>query len=177
MAFEVLRNAARGHYTAGLGGQPKKRFESAGNGASPALARTPMFRASRSVPMPFAVALLCHPLGAFAALVAAIAATLFAAQSHRFLPAFTAASAALLTLLAFAQVPPSALGLTWLFIGIVLLHAEFLWPTYGLAGLLGLAVTAWGSWSLLGPLSPLIRGCVAVLGAVLLLAAVARTMR
>ena len=57
--------------------------------------------------MPFAVALLCHPLGTFAALVATIAAALFAAQSRRFLPTFTAASAASLTLLAFAQVPPA----------------------------------------------------------------------
>ena len=78
--------------------------------------------------MPFAVALLCHPLGTFAALVAAIVAALYAAQSHRFLPAFTAVSAALLTLLAFLQVPPSAAGLAWLCVGVALLHAEFLWP-------------------------------------------------
>lgn len=127
--------------------------------------------------MPFAVALLCHPLGTFAALVAAIAATLFAAQSHRFLPAFTAASAASLTLLAFLQVTPSTAGLAWLFVGIVLLHAEFLWPTFGMAGLLGLAITAGASWSLLAPLAAMPRGAVALLGALLLLAAVARTMR
>jgi len=127
--------------------------------------------------VPFAVALLCHPLGAFAALVAATAATLCAAQSRRFLPSFTAASAALLTLLAFMQVPPSALGLTWLFIGIVLLHAEFLWPTYGLAGLLGIGTASWGSCLLLAPLAPVARGSAALLGALMLLAAVARTMR
>jgi membrane-bound ClpP family serine protease len=136
-----------------------------------------MFRASRSATMPLAIALLCHPLGAFAALLAAIAATLFAAQSHRFLPAFTAVSGALLTLLAFVQVPPSALGLAWLFVGIVLLHAEFLWPTYGLAGLLGIGTAAWGSCLLLTPLAPLLRGVVALLAALTLLAAVARTMR
>ena len=95
--------------------------------------------------MPFAVALLCHPLGTFAALVAAIVAALFAAQSHRFLPAFTAVSAALLTLLAFLQVPPSAAGLVWLCAGVALLHAEFLWPAFGVAGLLGIGTAAWGS--------------------------------
>ena len=127
--------------------------------------------------MPFAVALLCHPLGTFAALVATIAAALFAAQSHRFLPAFTAASAALLTLLAFLQVPPSTTGLACIGLGVALLHVEFLWPTFGIAGVLGLAITAWGSWSLLATLTPMTRGAVALLGAALLLAVVARTMR
>lgn len=127
--------------------------------------------------MPFAVALLCHPLGTFAALVATIAAGLFAAQSRRFLPAFTAASAASLTLLAFAQVPPNVSGLAWLFLGLVLLHAEFFWPTYGLAGLLGIGAAAWGSCLLLLPLPPVPRGAAALLGAVMLLAAVARTVR
>jgi membrane-bound ClpP family serine protease len=127
--------------------------------------------------MPLAVALLCHPLGTFAALVATIAAALFAAQSHRFLPMFTAASAALLTLLAFVQVPPSAAGLICIGLGVGLLHVEFLWPTFGIAGLLGLGLTARGSWSLLATLAALPRGAVALLGASLLLAVVARTMR
>ena len=127
--------------------------------------------------MPFAVALLCHPLGTFAALVAAIAATLYAAQSHRFLPAFPAVSAVLLTALAFLQVPPSAAGLAWLFVGVVLLHAEFMWPTFGLAGALGFGAATWGSSLLLAQLAPVFRGAVALLGALLLLAAVARTMR
>jgi membrane-bound ClpP family serine protease len=127
--------------------------------------------------MPFAVALLCHPLGTFAALVATIAAALFAAQSHRFLPAFAAASAALLTLLAFLQVPPSSTGLASVGLGVVLLHLEFLWPTFGIAGMLGLAATFSGSWSLLATLTPVTRGAVALLGAALLLGVVARTMR
>ena len=127
--------------------------------------------------MPFAVALLCHPLGTFASLVAAIVATLYAAQSHRFLPVFTAVSAAFLTLLAFLQVPPSAGGLAWLTLGIVLLHAEFLRPTFGVAGVLGVCASTWGSCLLLVPLGPFARGVVALLGAVLLLAAVAHTMR
>jgi membrane-bound ClpP family serine protease len=127
--------------------------------------------------MPLAVVLLCHPLGTFAALVAAIVAALYAAQSRRFVPAFTALSAALLTLLAFLQVPPSAAGLAWLAIGVVLLHVEFLRPTVGAAAVLGVGATAWGSYLLLGPLAPVPRGGCALLGASLLLAAVARTMR
>ena len=41
--------------------------------------------------MPFTVAVLTDPLGTFASLAAAIVAALYAAQSRRFLPAFTAA--------------------------------------------------------------------------------------
>lgn len=130
-----------------------------------------------SAPMPLAVALLCHPLGTLTALVATIVAALYAAQSRRFLPAFTAVSAGLLTVLAFLQVSPSAAGLAWLFVGVALLHAEFFWPTFGVAGLLGLGTAAWGSCLLLGALAPVPRGVVALLAALMLLAAVARTMR
>jgi len=127
--------------------------------------------------MPFAVALLCHPLGMFAALVAAAMASLYAAQSRRFLPAFTAGSAGLLTLLAFLQVRPSLAGLAWLCAGVALLHAEFMCPAFGVAGLLGIGAAVWGSWLLLAALEPVPRGAAALCGALLLLAAVARTMR
>ncbi|HEX7235539.1 MAG TPA: hypothetical protein VF405_01180 [Gammaproteobacteria bacterium] len=127
--------------------------------------------------MPLAVILLCHPVGTLTALVAAIVATLYATRSRRFVPAFTAVSAALLTLLAFLQVPPSWAGLGWLFVGVALLHAEFLWPTFGLAGLLGVGAAAWGSALLLAALAPVSRGAVALLAALMLLGAVARTMR
>ena len=127
--------------------------------------------------MPFAVALLCHPIGTFAALIAATVAALYAAQSRRFLPAFTAVSAGLLTVLAFVQLPPSTAALAWLFAGIALLHAEFLWPAFGVAGLLGIGAAVWGSWLLLAALEPVPRGTVALCGALLLVAAVARTMR
>jgi membrane-bound ClpP family serine protease len=127
--------------------------------------------------MPLAVALLCHPVGTFAALMAAVVASLYAAESRRFVPVFTAASAAALTLLAFLQVPPSGAGLAWLALGVALLHAEFLLPTLGVAGLAGLAASAWGSWLLLPSLAPGARGTVAALGAFVVLAAVARTMR
>jgi membrane-bound ClpP family serine protease len=127
--------------------------------------------------MPFAVAVLCHPLGTFVALVAAIVATLYALQSRRFLPAFAAVAAGLLTLLAFLQVPPSLGGLAWLFAGLALLHVEFIRPTFGVAGMLGVAAAFSGSWLLLVPLNPIARCAAALLGALLLLAAVARTMR
>lgn len=127
--------------------------------------------------MPLAVALLCHPLGTFVSLVAAVVAGLYAAQSRRVVPAFAAASGALLTLLAFLQVPPSVPGLAGLAAALVLLHAEFSWPTYGLAGLLGLGSATWGSWLMLAALDPIARSLAAPLGALVLLAAVARTMR
>ncbi len=127
--------------------------------------------------MPFAVALLCHPLGMFASLVVALVTALYAAHSHRFLPTFTAVSFALLTLFSFLQVPPAATGLAWLLAGMALLHAELLVPTFGAAGLAGVAATGWGSWALLAALAPLPRGAAALLGSIILLAAVARTMR
>jgi hypothetical protein len=74
-------------------------------------------------------------------------------------------------------VPPSAGALAWLFSGVVLLHVEFLRPTFGFAGLLGVGAAAWGSCSLLAALGPFARGAAALLGALMLLAAVARTMR
>lgn len=127
--------------------------------------------------MSFAVALLCHPIGTLTALVAGIVFALYAAQSRRFLPAFTAVSAGLLTILAFLQVPPSAAGLAWLGVGVALLHAEFMSPTFGLAGVAGICAAAWGSCLLLAPLAPLPRGVIALLAALTLLGAVARTMR
>jgi membrane-bound ClpP family serine protease len=127
--------------------------------------------------MPLAVALLCHPLGAFTALVAAIVGALYAAQSRRFLPAFTALSAALLALLAFLQIPPSAAGIASLGAGVALLHVEFLRPTFGVAGVLGIGTSGFGSYLLLAPLAEFARASVAFAAALILLAAVARTMR
>ncbi len=127
--------------------------------------------------MPLAVALLCHPIGMFVSLLAAIVAGLYAAHSHRFVAVFAAVSATLLTLLAFLQLAPSASGLAWLGAGVVLLHAEFLWPTAGIAGLLGIAGSGWGSWLLLAGVEPWERAVGAALGTLVLLAAVARTMR
>jgi membrane-bound serine protease (ClpP class) len=132
--------------------------------------------------MPFAVALLCHPAGAYVALVTAIAGLLYAVATRSFLPGFTAVSAALLTLLAFLAVPPNVLGLLLLGLGVGLLHVEFLLPTFGAAGVLGLGVTAWASSQLLAPsaataLTDPSRSVVAVAGTLVLFAVVARTMR
>jgi membrane-bound ClpP family serine protease len=127
--------------------------------------------------MPLAVALLCHPAGSLAALLASMVAGLYAAQSRRFLPAFTALSAGLLALLAYTQAPPSAASLAWLCVGIALLHLEFICSAFGAAGLLGLSCAAWGSSLLLVALAPSARWALALAAALVLLAAVARTMR
>ena len=127
--------------------------------------------------MPLALALLHHPLGTYAALLLAVIAALYAVQSRRFLPSVACVSAAVLALLAFLELPPSPTGLTWLGVAVVLLHAEFLWPTFGIAAVLGAGSAAWGSYLLLAPLEPPARVPAALVGALLLLAATARTMR
>ena len=134
--------------------------------------------------MPFAVALLCHPAGAYACLVVALAAFIYAWHTRRFVPAFTAASAALLTTLSFLHVPPDTVALLLLAIGVVLLQAEFLLTTYGAALLLGLAASIVGSWQLLatapgasGTLAPALRIALALTGTLTLAAAVLRGLR
>jgi len=134
--------------------------------------------------VPWPVALLAHPAGAYGALVVAIAALVHAYHTRAFVPAFTAGSAAALTALAFLHRAPDATGLVALALGLVLLHAEFLWSTYGLAALLGLGTCALGSWRLLasaGAIWPALptplRIAAALLGSLLMLAAVLRGMR
>ena len=132
--------------------------------------------------MPFAVALLHHPTGVYAFLVAALVASLYAAQTHAFVPTFTSVAASLLTLLGFVAVPPSYPGLLLLGSGVMLLHVEFLLPTSGVAGTLGLVVTTWASTLLLAPgvmpaLTSPPRLAVALSGALVLAGAVAHTMR
>lgn len=134
--------------------------------------------------MPFPVALLAHPAGAYGALVVTVAAFIHAYHTRAFVPAFTAVAGAALTALAFLHSAPEATGLAALALGIALLHAEFLWSTYGLAALLGLGACALGSWELLasaGTASPALptplRVAAALLGSLLMLAAVLRGMR
>jgi len=134
--------------------------------------------------MPFAVALLCHPAGAYGCLVVALAAFVYAWHTRSFVPAFTAASAALLTTLSFLHVPPDSLALLLLAIGVVLLQIEFLRPTYGAALVIGLAASIVGSWQLLAPapgasgtLAPALRVALAVTGTLTLTAAVLRGLR
>jgi membrane-bound ClpP family serine protease len=132
--------------------------------------------------MPIALALLHHPAGVYAFVVAAIVGALYATQRPAFVPAFAGAAAALLGLLGFLAVPPSSFALLLLGIGIALLHAEFLFPTSGVAGLLGLGVTISASWLLLAPsAAPAMPGplrlAVAISGTLVLFGVVARTMR
>ena len=102
--------------------------------------------------MPFAVALLCHPAGAYACLVTALAAFVYAWHTRRFVPSFTAASAGALTTLAF----------------------------YGAALVAGCATTVAGSWRLLAAMpdsAPAPRLAIAIAGTSALLAAVLRGFR
>jgi hypothetical protein len=134
--------------------------------------------------MPFAVAVLCHPAGAYACVVTALAAFVYAYHTRTFVPAFTAVSAALLAALAFLQVRLDPAGLVLLALGTAALQLEFLVPTYGAALLAGVAAAGGGSWLLLaappavgGSLTPAARATLAALGTLLLLAAVVRGLR
>jgi hypothetical protein len=97
--------------------------------------------------MPFAVALLCHPAGAYACLVTTLAAVVYAWHTRRFVPSFTAASAGALTTLAFLQVPPDASDVALVGLGIALLQLELVLPTYGAALVAGCATTVTGGCS------------------------------
>jgi membrane-bound ClpP family serine protease len=132
--------------------------------------------------MPFAVALLHHPAGIYLFLVAAIAASLYAAQRPAFVPTFAGLAASSLACLGFLAVPPSYSALLLLATGVVLLHLEFLLPTSGFAGTLGLGVTVWASMLLLAPsaMQPSVgpsRFAVAIAGTLVVFGAVAHTMR
>jgi membrane-bound serine protease (ClpP class) len=130
--------------------------------------------------MPFAVALLCHPAGAYACLVTALAAAIYACHTGKFVAAFTAASAAALTALSFLQVPPELTGLALVAIGAALLQAELLVPTYGAALAAGCAACVAGSWRLLAAAPTLpaaARVALALAGTVVVLAAVLRGFR
>ena len=134
--------------------------------------------------MPLPIALLCHPAGAYACLVAALAGLVYAWHTRTFVPAFTAASAALLTTLAFLQVPPDSCAVLLLAIGVVLLQIEFVLPTFGAALLIGLVASIVGSWQLLaaapgasGTLVPAVRSALTLAGTLTLAAAVLRGLR
>jgi membrane-bound ClpP family serine protease len=134
--------------------------------------------------MPFAVALLCHPAGAYVCLVTALAGFVYACHTRRFVPALTSASAAALTTLAFLQAPPDAVGVALVALGAVLLQTEFVLPTYGAALVTGCATGLAGSWRLLDaaaeatPALPVaVRLVLAIAGTLTLLAAVLRGFR
>lgn len=129
--------------------------------------------------MPFAVALLCHPAGAYACLMTALAALAYACHTRQFVAAFTAISAVALTLLAYLQVPPELAGLALVALGAALLQAELLVPTYGAALVAGCGACIAGSLRLLAtaPLPTAARLALAVVGTLALLAAVLRGFR
>lgn len=134
--------------------------------------------------MPFAVALLCHPAGAYGFLVVALGASVYACHTRTFVPVFTAASAAALTALAFLHVQPSFGGPLLLALGVALLQCELLLPTYGAALVGGFAASVGGSWLLLTPthgaaivLATAPKLALALAGALVLLGAVLRGFR
>ena len=134
--------------------------------------------------MPFAVALLCHPAGAYACLVTALAAFTYACHTRRFVPAFTAVSASALTTLAFLQIPPDTTGVALVALGVTLLQVELMLPTYGGALVTGCTAAIAGSWRLLAsaasaapPLPAGLRLALAIVGTLVLLAAVLRGFR
>lgn len=128
--------------------------------------------------MPFPIALLSHPAGAYGFLVIAVAGLFYGGLGRVFVPAFTGVAAALLTALAFLHQAPNPLALSLLAVGLLLVTAEFLLPTAGAAGLTGFAANVGGSWLLLAGVEPLpLRLLLAFVGAIALAIVVARTMR
>lgn len=131
--------------------------------------------------MPFAVALLAHPVGAYAFLVIGIATLVYGAHARRFVPLFAGTSSALLACLAFLHARPSAASLALLALAVVLMHAEFRCATRGALGALGLVAATWGSWLALGIGAPLpsapARLAIALAGAAGLLLAVGAALR
>ena len=133
--------------------------------------------------MPFAIAVVSPPAGAYAWLVVAIGGLLYAAYVPRFVIAFAGTSAGMLAALGYLHVPPDAAGLVLLALGVLLLNLEFLRPTFGAAAIAGLAAATAGSWRLLGaapPLAPLpsvLRIACAVVGALALLVITERAVR
>ncbi len=133
--------------------------------------------------MPFAIAVVSPPAGAYAWLIIAIGGLLYATYVPRFVIAFVGAAAGTLAALGYLHVPPDAAGLVLLAFGVLLLNLEFLRPTFGAAAVAGLVATTAGSWRLLGaapPLTPLpaaLRIACAVVGALALLVITERAVR
>jgi membrane-bound serine protease (ClpP class) len=134
--------------------------------------------------MPLAIAVVVPPAAAYAWLVASIAGLLYAAYAPRTVVIGLAGGAAgVLALLGYLHVPPDGLGLALLGLGVLLLNAEFLLPTFGAAVVAGLVATTLGSWRLLGALPPVAplpfaaRCTLALAGPVVLLVVTARSVR
>jgi membrane-bound serine protease (ClpP class) len=134
--------------------------------------------------MPIEIAALCQPASTYGLLICAIVGILHASYVRgAFVVGFAGLAAALLALLAALHHPPSVTGLALFGVGVMLLNAEFLLPTYGCAGAVGIGVVAMGSWLLLEPagatppLAAAARMVLALGGTATLLAAIGYTVR
>ena len=133
--------------------------------------------------MPFAIAALDQPASRYCLVVIAMAASVYAGGARAaFVPSFAGLAAALLAMLAYLNEPLSTAGLALLALGVALMNAEFLLPTFGCAGASGIAATLAGSWRLLESHATEAtpwpwRVALAFLGTGLLLVAVGRAWR
>jgi membrane-bound ClpP family serine protease len=124
----------------------------------------------RSAAVPLAVALLANPMGAYVALVMAIALLIYGVHARRFMPLLTGSAAGLLTLVAFLHVAPNGGALALIFGGVALVHAEFRFATAGTAAILGMSALLGGSWWMLSvahggaPLPEALRALLALAG-------------
>jgi membrane-bound ClpP family serine protease len=133
--------------------------------------------------MPFAIAVVSPPAGAYAWLVVAIGVLTYALYVPRFVSAFAGTGAGVLAALGYLSVPADPVGFVLLALGALLLYVEFLRPTFGAAAIAGLAAAVAGSWRLLGaappiaPLPPTLRIACAIAGALALLVVTERAVR
>jgi len=106
--------------------------------------------------MPFAIAVVSPPAGAYAWLVVAIGGLSYGVYAPQFVIVFAGAAAGTLAALGYLHAPPDPAGLGLLAFGVLLLNLEFLRPTFGAAAIVGLAAATAGSWRLLGAAPPLV---------------------
>lgn len=163
------------------GGQRNAAKQAETRLVTPALGRYRRRIVSES--LPFAIAVVSPPAGAYAWLVGASGALVYAAYVPRFVVAFAGFAAGTLAAVGYLHVPPDAAGLVLFALGVLLLNLEFLRPTFGAAALAGIAAAAAGSWRLLGSTPPVgalpvvVRIACAVAGAVILLVITERAVR
>jgi membrane-bound serine protease (ClpP class) len=112
---------------------------------------------------PLAIALLGEPAVAYALLVIGLASGVFAAHNRpELLLGTTGAAAALLALLAYLKAPASAPAVAVLLLGVALVNLEFVLPTFGALGALGIASVFGGSLRLLSAEGFELRGGLAL---------------
>jgi membrane-bound ClpP family serine protease len=132
--------------------------------------------------MPFAVALLDHPVSAYCLLVTGLAGAIRATYVRDALVSgFGGSSACLLALLSYLHRTPPEAGVVAVLVGAELMIVEFTRPAFGAAALAAAAAAGWGSWTLLAApeaeLHPFAHAALAVGGVGALFAAVFRALR